>query len=387
MTYDATLTALVANYRRDPHRQAEVEKKYRISDTSLEFTNAEFQNVAKMGQNVEVNNEPFVKVTDYDGYAKSTPQNIKDSKQAFVIDKAAKFDVRVFDIDDVQTEDDLNGLILNSANYQQSRFMTRARFQAIKDATTIQLSEIDVSSGGAPSWQNSTAGNAVFNALSAAKLSLSVQGMRPNDLKAALPAYACGALQYSGYLQNSTEGQNEMNEKGAVGKLVNTNLFESVDTPKTEVDYVATTAAAIAVGDDTVLVDTVLDGAGTPLAVEPLPSDYFVSDSETYTILAVSATDTADTYRLTLDRPVETAVTDNTVLTVTGYTHENIIYASGKPLSGVVQQNFGLKASEEDDYFAARLKGMTLFGNFMTTEQGRRCVIVPLKVRTYVAVT
>lgn len=384
---DATLTAKVEAYRRDPHRQAEVEMKYRVSDTSLEFANANFQNVARKGQLVEVNNEPHVEVTGYDGYAASTAQTIISSKQQFTVNQSAKWDVKIYEVDSIQTEDDIRSLVLDNATYQGARYMARQRFQAIKDANTLQLGEIDISSGGDPDWQSQTQGDKIIDALFASSNALRSQGIRSDDLKAALPAIAASSLVYAGKLQNSTEGQNQLNARGEIGTLVNARLFDSIDTPKTEADYNMTTVGDVAVGDHVITVDAVLDGAGTPAPVTPLPQDYFVDNSKTYRILAVSKTDTAAQFRLTLDRAVEVAITDNTVLTTTGYTHEHIIYASGKPLASVVQRNFGMWAipMQEGD-FSQRLKGLTLFGNFITQEKARQCIVTPVKVRDYTTV-
>lgn len=390
MSLDSSLSALVADYRRDPHRQLAVERKFRIMDTSLEFANAEFQQVGRKGQTVEVENEPFVKVAGYDGYAASTAQNLLSSKQQFTIDEAAKWDVRLYDVDEIQTEDDLNNLVLNSATYQAARYMTGIRFAAIKAASPLQLSEIDISNAttpGTPDPRLQAHGDLVFNALDEATEALRSQGMPDVDLKAALPSLCVSALRYSQYIQNSTEGANSVNQKGMVGALNNTRLFSSIDTPKTNVNYTAVVNGAVAVGDHVITVDGVVDGAVTPIAVTPLVGDTFTNASETYTVVAVTATTTSGEFQLFLDRPVEDIIADNASLTVSGYTHQHIIFASGKPLSSVVQSNFTLKVNEsEEDTFSARLKGMTLFDNFMTTEQRRRCVIVPVKVRDYTSV-
>lgn len=387
MALNASFKDLVEDYRRDPQRQAEVEQRLRISDTSLEFSNGNFQNIARKGQLVEVENEPFIKVSDYDGYSASTPQTLKSSKQVFAIDEAAKWDVRIYDVDDIQSADDLHSLVVDNAAYQAARYMTKKRFSAIKDANPIQLAEVDLSNGGAPAAFNSTDGDAIFTTLMNGQDALRSQGINPNDLKAALPSKAVGNLVFSSYINNSTEGANETNALGEVGGLAQARLFSSIDTPKTEADYNATTSAAVAVGAEVITVDTVRDGAGTPAAVTPMVGDKFTSNSEVYTVLTVSETSTSGEFRLTLDRPVETAITDNHVLTVTGYTHEHIIYAAGRPLSTVVQRNFRLGVNEmEDDYFAARLKGLTLFDNFMTIKGRQHCAIAPVKVRSFTSV-
>lgn len=386
MAYDATLTAKVEAFRRDPQQQMAIEKIYRVSDTSLEFANAEFQEVASMGQQVQLNNEPTVDVTDYDGYASSTPQNILGSSQFFNIDQAAKWDVRIFDIDSVQTIDDIENLVTNNAVYRQARYMTRKRFEAIGASQALVGDEIDLSNAGAPAAPTAALGNEVFIALDAAYQTLVAQGMSPADLKAALPALASSALKFSGNIQNSTEGQNAVNAKGYVGELNMTRLFSSIDTPKTEANYDAVVNGAVAVGSKTIEVDGVQDGAGTPIPVTPMVNDRFTTGGIEYRVVAVSKTATSGNWRLFLDRPLEAALADNAALVVTGYTHENIIFASGKPLATVVQRNFVLEYVRDQDHFADRLRGMTLFGNFMTDENARKCVIIPVKVRSFTSV-
>ena len=387
MSYDATLTARVEAFRRDPQQQMAVEKVYRVSDTSLEFANAEFQEVARFGQQVQLNNEPFVEVSDYDGYAQSTAQNILGSKQMFNIDKSAKWDVRIFDIDSVQTVDDIKSLVLDSAVNQQARYMTRVRFQAIKDSNAGIGAENELSNGAAPATPTSTLGNEVFTALDQAYQNLIAQGMSAGDLKAAMPASAASALKFSGFIQNNTEGQNALNKKGYIGELNQTRLFSSIDTPKTEADYDAAVNGAVAVGDRVIEIDGCADGAGTPVAVTPMVNDRFTNGGKTYRIVRVSKTATAGNFKVWLDRPAEAAIADNAALVITGYTHEHIVFAAGKPLSSVIQRNFLLKAEEnEGDYFATRLKAMTLFGNFMTDEMARKCEIIPVKVRTFTSV-
>jgi len=374
---DATKSALVAEYRNDPQHAAGIERRLRINDTSMEFSNTSFQNIGKIGQVVEVDDEIFVQVDQYDGYAATNSQQITTSSQSFPIQDAAKWDVTIYNTDQVQTVHDIDNIVMGSALEQQSRYMTRKRFEKIADANPLQLAEVDISGGDAlgVSALSQAAGDDIFTRLQSANEAIRGQGMSASDLKAAVPTKGISALVFSQYINNGTEGANGVNARGEVGMLANTRLFDSIDTPKTRKDYNATVNGAAAKGKQVLTL--------TSAAVAPMVNDLFTVGGIEYRVAAAGPTNVVGDYQVFLERPLEADVADATALTVSGYTHEHIVFAKGKPLSSVVQKNFSLRYNELEDLFADRYKSMTLFDSFMTVMGQRSCVLIPVKVRDY----
>ena len=176
-TLDPVTKALTDAYRRDPKRQQEVETMYRIMDTSMPFCSTRFQSVAKKGSLVEVINEVHGEVVPYDGYAVSTPDGIRGTKQTFPIDEVAKFDVRVFDVDQIQSEDDLKRNYENQIKYRQARYLTGIRFQRILDNAFLRAEEIDLTDAN---QFNETGGDDIFEKLFRANESIDAQGKPRN---------------------------------------------------------------------------------------------------------------------------------------------------------------------------------------------------------------
>jgi hypothetical protein len=370
---DTTLTARVSAYKRDPKRKSQVEKIHRVKDISNIFCNTMFQDVAMKGQNVQVVNEPYAEVVGTNGYDDVTVQNLKGSVQNFTIEQAAHFDVRIFDVDRIQSEDDLASLYLNRQMEEQARYMSRSTMSSIKDNAFLNVAEVDISDGNF----SSTNGDSIFGAIFDAQHSLDTQGYERTDRKAVIPFLAKQFLAKSSFIQNNTEYASNVTQMGFAGTLDGAALHQAVDVPREFKDYTVVTDGAVA-GTDNAKYITV-----TSATTAPFIQDTFVFNSKSYRVLAVRKEDAANSFTLQLDRAIEDDIADATSLSVTGYTHEYLVLAEGNPVSKVVQSNFGLTTFTDPTKLAERLRGVTLFDHFITDEAKRQIVTIKVKIRNY----
>lgn len=377
----ALAVSTVAEYRQDPKFMQELEMRTREELVGANVYNTMFDPALEKGRQITVNREAFFDSTSTDAVSSITYQSINsDGDQTFTIDDAVELPVRVFDVDKIQSVQDLHNLVMDSGMFSIKKYLDEKAFSKLQANGALSTSLVDLTaiSGSAAK------GNALYDRIMEANQSFDSIGLpqtgrqiiqSPQFFRYIKDADKLTSAVDPAYLNTVVNGRTPYAIDGVL------NLAQSINLKKDTTNYNVSAKGNIVVGSigySTVIVDN--NGSGT--IIPPQAGDTFTNNSKTFTIRGVKEITANVEYQLYLNRPIETQINDNATITITGNHTVYVPVMHGKAGTAVIQSRPDFEAMRDPDYHATLLRTLVVFDYFLTRESTTKVVHVPVKYRT-----